>query len=579
MNIATHNHDGSIHLVAMWYGFTPDGPAGFETFAKSQKIQNLRRDPRITALVEAGEVYEELRGVELVGTAEVTEDPDVLMPIARSVVERYMREHQPEDLDAVAEMMARNRAAIVLERRADGHLGPQQVGRHLLSGRHRRVRQQRRHGLGLPGHARRAAAACRSSSSRSGGASSPTSQDVCDRFAAEGFAALAPDLYRGETTTEPDEAGKLMMALNIEQAAKDMCGAVEKLPAGHAAARPSASPASAWAAGSPSCSPATGPTPSPPACRSTGSSPGRAAQPDWSTLQRRGARPLRRAGRLLRPRAGRGARAGPHRRRRRRRRSTCTPASTTPSSTTPGPRSTTPPSRRRRGTRPWRSSVPSSERSGAAGPAEVSDVLGRYLDARPPARPPRRRPRRRLLRPAGARATGSAAEPARRPGGHRRRRPAALADLDAGAPIDEQAPGVDEPHRRRWLRAQVLGLHTTAEKLAGVDISFPDEVERCYGVRPAQGRRVGLRGGPPRPRRGPARLGAAGRALHRLAGGAGRARREAARRPSTRSPRTSASAPTGSSACPRASTSTSTSSPTSRGRASTTTSATCAAGS
>lgn len=60
-----------------------------------------------------------------------------------------------------------------------------------------------------------------------------------------------------------------------------------------------------------------------------------------------------------------------------------------------------------------------------------------------------------------------------------------ITDLDAGVPIDEQAPGTgDEPHRRRWLRAQAVGLHTTAEKLAGVEISFPDEVERCYGVRP-----------------------------------------------------------------------------------------------
>jgi carboxymethylenebutenolidase len=57
----------------------------------------------------------------------------------------------------------------------------------------------------------------------------PHIKDVCDRFAAEGFAALAPDLYRGGTTTEPDEAGKLMMALNIEEAAKDLSGAVAKL--------------------------------------------------------------------------------------------------------------------------------------------------------------------------------------------------------------------------------------------------------------------------------------------------------------------------------------------------------------
>ena len=57
----------------------------------------------------------------------------------------------------------------------------------------------------------------------------PHIRDVCDRFAAEGFVALAPDLYHGESTTEPDEAGKLMMALNIEQAAKDMSGAVDEV--------------------------------------------------------------------------------------------------------------------------------------------------------------------------------------------------------------------------------------------------------------------------------------------------------------------------------------------------------------
>jgi carboxymethylenebutenolidase len=59
----------------------------------------------------------------------------------------------------------------------------------------------------------------------------PHIQDVCDRFAAEGFVALAPDLFRGEKTTEPDEAGKLMMALNLAQAAKDMGGAVDEVAA------------------------------------------------------------------------------------------------------------------------------------------------------------------------------------------------------------------------------------------------------------------------------------------------------------------------------------------------------------
>jgi carboxymethylenebutenolidase len=54
-------------------------------------------------------------------------------------------------------------------------------------------------------------------------------KDVCDRFAAEGFTALAPDLFHGKSTREPDEAGKLMMTLNIETAARDMSGAVDHL--------------------------------------------------------------------------------------------------------------------------------------------------------------------------------------------------------------------------------------------------------------------------------------------------------------------------------------------------------------
>jgi carboxymethylenebutenolidase len=52
---------------------------------------------------------------------------------------------------------------------------------------------------------------------------------VCDRFAAEGFSALAPDMYHGKTASEPDDAGKLFMALNIAQAEKDLRGAAKFL--------------------------------------------------------------------------------------------------------------------------------------------------------------------------------------------------------------------------------------------------------------------------------------------------------------------------------------------------------------
>lgn len=88
MNIATISPSGHPHLVAMWYAMV-DGKPAFWTFGKSQKIMNIRRDPRITALVESGEAYSELRGVELVGTARIVEDVEEIVRIGATVAERY----------------------------------------------------------------------------------------------------------------------------------------------------------------------------------------------------------------------------------------------------------------------------------------------------------------------------------------------------------------------------------------------------------------------------------------------------------------------------------------------------------
>ncbi|HWM88970.1 MAG TPA: dienelactone hydrolase family protein [Kofleriaceae bacterium] len=57
----------------------------------------------------------------------------------------------------------------------------------------------------------------------------PHIKDVADRFAAEGFVALAPDLWHGEQTTNPDEAGRMMMALNVDRAEQELRGAIEAL--------------------------------------------------------------------------------------------------------------------------------------------------------------------------------------------------------------------------------------------------------------------------------------------------------------------------------------------------------------
>ena len=95
MNVASYNHDGTIHLVAMWYAVL-DGDPVFWTFGKSQKILNLQRDPRITLLVETGEEYAELMGVELVGRAEVITDHDAIMEIGEAVYVRYFGEINDE---------------------------------------------------------------------------------------------------------------------------------------------------------------------------------------------------------------------------------------------------------------------------------------------------------------------------------------------------------------------------------------------------------------------------------------------------------------------------------------------------
>lgn len=110
--MCTMNVDGSIHAVAMWYGFC-EGRLAVQTKAKSQKVRNVRRDPRMTCLVEAGERYEELRGVELVGRAEVVEDPDRLWEVGTSVYDRYV-EPYTEAARLAVEVMLNKRVAILL---------------------------------------------------------------------------------------------------------------------------------------------------------------------------------------------------------------------------------------------------------------------------------------------------------------------------------------------------------------------------------------------------------------------------------------------------------------------------------
>jgi PPOX class probable F420-dependent enzyme len=82
LQLATINRDGTPHLVTMFYVML-DGQIAFWTYRSAQKARNLARDPRVTCLVEAGEEYFELRGVQVVGTARRIEDSARVLEIGR----------------------------------------------------------------------------------------------------------------------------------------------------------------------------------------------------------------------------------------------------------------------------------------------------------------------------------------------------------------------------------------------------------------------------------------------------------------------------------------------------------------
>jgi PPOX class probable F420-dependent enzyme len=87
VQVATLNPDGSPHLTTLFH-VVRDGRIAFWTYAASQKVRNLERDPRITCLVEDGEDYFALRGVSVSGRAEILRDPDDVRSVGQAVADR-----------------------------------------------------------------------------------------------------------------------------------------------------------------------------------------------------------------------------------------------------------------------------------------------------------------------------------------------------------------------------------------------------------------------------------------------------------------------------------------------------------
>jgi PPOX class probable F420-dependent enzyme len=113
MQLATINRDGTPHLVTMFYTLL-DGQIAFWTYYSSQKARNLTRDPRATCLVEDGENYFELRGVQIQGVTKRIVEPAKILAIGRQIAP----EMSGVPAEVVAEYVAhtaRKRWAYVLE--------------------------------------------------------------------------------------------------------------------------------------------------------------------------------------------------------------------------------------------------------------------------------------------------------------------------------------------------------------------------------------------------------------------------------------------------------------------------------
>jgi PPOX class probable F420-dependent enzyme len=103
--VTSNGPRGWPHSMPMWYVLR-DGEIWVWTYAKSQKVRNLERDPRTTLLVETGTEYTELRGVMIEAEAELQRDPDVVLEFGKDLTVRYSEGIESVEGDAAEAMRA-----------------------------------------------------------------------------------------------------------------------------------------------------------------------------------------------------------------------------------------------------------------------------------------------------------------------------------------------------------------------------------------------------------------------------------------------------------------------------------------
>jgi PPOX class probable F420-dependent enzyme len=116
VTVGSHGPRGFPHLMPLWY-VPRDGEIWVWTYAKSQKVKNLERDPRCTLLIETGTDYQELRGVMIEAEAELIRDTDRVLDFGKDLTVRYTEGIDSVEGDAAAALQAQapKRVAIRFE--------------------------------------------------------------------------------------------------------------------------------------------------------------------------------------------------------------------------------------------------------------------------------------------------------------------------------------------------------------------------------------------------------------------------------------------------------------------------------
>jgi PPOX class probable F420-dependent enzyme len=104
VNVSTLGRDGWPHMTALWYVMRDSEPWIY-TYGKSQKVRNLERDDRATLLVEAGDEYNELRGVMLMTRGEILRDYDTVAQTAEDIFLKYHGDGSASIDDATREAL------------------------------------------------------------------------------------------------------------------------------------------------------------------------------------------------------------------------------------------------------------------------------------------------------------------------------------------------------------------------------------------------------------------------------------------------------------------------------------------